>query len=116
MLIVDAHLDLAYNALRGRDVTKPAAEQVARDSDGTPTVGLPDLRAGAVGLVCATIFCEPARGAEEGYRTAYEARAQAQKQLKWYYRQFTDGAMNLVTSPSQVPAGIDEKVGAILLM
>ena len=23
-LIVDAHLDLAYNATRGRDVTKPA--------------------------------------------------------------------------------------------
>ena len=28
MLIVDAHLDLAYNALRGRDVLRPAAEQV----------------------------------------------------------------------------------------
>jgi membrane dipeptidase len=116
MLIVDAHLDLAYNALRGRDITKAAAAQVANDADGTPTVGLPDLVAGGVGLVCATIFCEPARGAEAGYRTAYEARAQAQKQLKWYYRQFTDGAMNLVTSPSQLPAASHEKVGAILLM
>ena len=116
MLIVDAHLDLAYNALRGRDVTRPAAEQVATDTDGTPTVGLPDLKAGGVGLVCATIFCEPARGAEAGYRTAFEARAQAQKQLKWYYRQFTDGAMNLVTSPSQLPTEATEKVSAVLLM
>ena len=44
MLIVDAHLDLAYNALRGRDVLRPAAEQAA-DDEGIPTVGLPDLRA-----------------------------------------------------------------------
>ena len=61
MQIVDAHLDLAYNALRGRDVTRPAAQQATRDTDGTPSVGLPDLRAGGVALVCATIFCEPAR-------------------------------------------------------
>ena len=26
-MIVDAHLDLSYNALRGRDVRRPAAEQ-----------------------------------------------------------------------------------------
>jgi len=46
MLIVDAHLDLAYNALRGREVLRPAIEQTA-DSDGIPTVGLPDLHAAA---------------------------------------------------------------------
>lgn len=122
MLIVDAHLDLAYNALRGRDVTQRAAQQKADDSDGTPSVGLPDLKFGGVALVCATIFCEPARGAETGYRTAYEARAQAQKQLKWYYRQLTDGLIDLVTSPSQLPAppaGQDPRRGnlnAVLLM
>ena len=45
MLIVDAHLDLAYNALAGRPVHLPAQEQPA-NSDGIPTVGLPDLRRG----------------------------------------------------------------------
>src|SRR5260370_1328235 len=50
MLIVDAHLDLAYNAVRGRDVLRPAREQTA-DAEGIPSVGLPDLRAGNVGLI-----------------------------------------------------------------
>ena len=42
MNIVDAHLDLSYNALRGRDVLRAAREQPA-DDEGIPTVGLPDL-------------------------------------------------------------------------
>jgi membrane dipeptidase len=120
MLIVDAHLDLAYNALRGRDVTRRAAEQTASDKDGTPSVGFPELREGQVGLVCATIFCEPARGTEQGYRTAYEARREAQKQLQWYYRQVADGLMDVVTSPAQLPGvGVDPRPGnvnAIILM
>jgi len=104
MLIVDAHLDLAYNALRGREVTRPAAEQSPKDADGTPSVGLPDLRAGHVGLVCATIFCEPAKGGHAGYTTADQARAQALAQLHWYQSQSRAGMMRLVTSPSQLPA------------
>ena len=56
MLIVDAHLDLAYNAVvRHRDVTRPALEQPVTHNE-IPTCGLPDLRAANVGLVCATIF------------------------------------------------------------
>jgi len=69
MFIVDAHLDLAYNVMRGRDVTKPAAEQPAVDNE-TATVGLPDLRKGGVALVCATIFCPPRNYKNRGYTTA----------------------------------------------
>jgi membrane dipeptidase len=117
MQIVDAHLDLAYNALRGRDVTKPAAQQAAKDNDGTPSVGLPDLRAGGVALVCATIFCEPAKGGHAGYTTADEARAQAKAQLGWYQEQAAAGRMELVTTRAQVstPARGDA-VKAIVLM
>ena len=104
MMIVDAHLDLAYNALRGRDVTKPAAEQVTSDRDGTPSVGLPDLLAGGVGLVCATIFCEPAKGGHAGYTTADGARAQAKAQLGWYQEQVAAGRLELVTARSQLSA------------
>src|SRR5215213_5055109 len=68
MLIADAHLDLAYNALRNRDVLRRAAEQQP-DAEGIPTVGLPDLRAGSVGLVCATIFCLPSIDGKPGYHT-----------------------------------------------
>ena len=52
MRIVDAHLDLSYNTLMGHDPTLPAEKQMP-DEMGTPSVGLPDLLAGGVGLVCA---------------------------------------------------------------
>src|SRR3954463_15022505 len=104
MLIVDAHLDLAYNALRGREVTKAAAEQTAALGDGAPSVGLPDLRQGGVDLICATIFCEPAKGDHPGYRTAGQAHAQAQRQLRWYYKQVSDGLLELVTDPEHLPS------------
>src|SRR6266550_541552 len=65
MLVVDAHLDLAYNALRGREVLRPASEQTP-DEEGIPSVGLPDLRHGSVGLICATIFCAPSIDGKPG--------------------------------------------------
>lgn len=102
MLIADAHLDLAYNALRGRDVLRPAAEQTA-DPEGTPTVGLPDLRAGSVGLVCATVFCAPASGDDPGYRTAQEACDAGCAQRAWYHRQEAAGALRLVRSAADLP-------------
>ena len=46
MLIVDAHLDLSYNALHGQDVLKPARGTRGLRGPEIPTVGLPDLRAG----------------------------------------------------------------------
>src|SRR5437870_867826 len=91
-MIVDAHLDLAYNVTRGRDVRKQAKDQpvVRSDVDEIATVGLPDLRAGGISLICATIFCAPGGyGDRDGYRTAEEARAQALQQLAWY-RQMVD--------------------------
>jgi len=91
MFIVDAHLDLSYNAvIRGRDVTRPAAEQQVVDRE-VATVGLPDLRKGGVALVCATIFCPPRNYKNRGYSTADEARAIAMEQLTWYRRQVDEG-------------------------
>src|SRR5512143_1268011 len=116
MLIVDAHLDLAYNAVRGRDVTAPASTQVA-DEQGIPSVWLPDLRAGGVGLICATIFCEPDDGTHGGYRDAESARAMALKQLDWYRRQIADGRMRFIVDGRQLD-GLADGAGqrAILLL
>jgi membrane dipeptidase len=101
MFIVDAHLDLAYNVTRGRDVTLPANRQPVADNE-IPTVGLPDLRAGNVGLICATIFCEPASAERPGYTNADEARFAALVQLKWYQDQQAAGQMRFeVTSVGQ---------------
>lgn len=102
MFITDAHLDLAYNAVRGRDVLRPAAEQAA-DAEGVPTVGLPDLRAGGVGLVCATVFCAPAVGDNPGYRTPQEASDAALAQRNWYHRHEATGAFRFVRSAADLP-------------
>ncbi len=105
MFIVDAHLDLSYNALRGRDLTLPAARQKP-DDEGIPTVGLPDLRAGGVGLVCATIFIELAsRNAVGGYHTADEAHEQCVRHLQWYNEQTAAGRMRWVRNRNDLPLG-----------
>ncbi|MGA2496631.1 MAG: membrane dipeptidase [Tepidisphaeraceae bacterium] len=102
MFIVDAHLDLSYNALRGRDLTLPASQQKP-DDEGTPTVGLPDLHAGGVGLVCATIFIEPAsRNAAGGYRSADEAHEQSRRHLQWYNDQVGAGRMRWVRNRAEL--------------
>ena len=74
MLIVDAHLDLAYNALRGRDVHAPGA-RAGRGQGRRPRRRPARPCAGGVGLICATIFCQPRLPNDPGYRTPDEAHA-----------------------------------------
>lgn len=108
MRIVDAHLDLSYNATTGRDVTRPASEQPV-DAGGIPTVGLPDLRAGNVSLVFATLFCLPADAEHAGYINSDEAHADATKQLAWYQTQVNAGTMRWVTGRDQLPGHSDRQ-------
>ena len=49
------------NVQRGRDVRRPASEQPLLKNE-IATVGLPDLIAGGVTHICATIFCDPEAG------------------------------------------------------
>jgi membrane dipeptidase len=118
MFIVDAHLDLAYNALHGREVLLPAAQQTPGNvqEDGIPSVGLPDLRRGSVGLICATIYCEPDEGKGKGYRTADQANAEARRHMAWYQQQFASGEMKLVRSPGELPSAPAKSISTIILM
>ena len=50
MLIADAHLDLAYNALRGRDVLRPAAEQARRGGHPNRRIARPPRGQGGANL------------------------------------------------------------------
>jgi membrane dipeptidase len=114
-MIVDAHLDLSYNALRGREVLRPAAEQTP-DEEGIPTVGIPDLIAGGVRLVCATLFCMPSLDGKPGYRTAQEAHDDALAQLGWYERAWGDQPSAGVTCRADLAAPSDHPLRFILLM
>jgi membrane dipeptidase len=99
MLIVDAHLDLSYNAVRGRAVDQPAQNQKP-DNEGIPTVGLPDLQKGGVKLICATIFCLPVYDGKPGYTSAEEAHDQLLKQLDWYKRMHDADKLEFVRDPA----------------
>jgi membrane dipeptidase len=114
MMIVDAHLDLAFNAVvEGRAVDFSARNQRA-DADGIPSVGLPDLTAGGVKLICATIFCEPGFERPTGYNTADEANVAAIKQLDWYRRRDESGLLEIARSGKDLHA--EKNLQAILLM
>ena len=97
-LIVDAHLDMAYNVLyKGRDYLHAAHATRERERDGAMAalggqcvVGLPDMVRGRVGLAFATIFCEPASHAMGDnmpvYHNSQEAHTMGMAQLDFYRR------------------------------
>lgn len=88
MKIVDAHEDIAWNALRfGRDVMRSAWETRAVEmgggapkKNGLCTLGLPEWLAGNVVVVFGTLFVLPEETDSE------EAHRQASAQLDYYYR------------------------------
>jgi membrane dipeptidase len=94
MLIFDAHLDLAMNALEwNRDYTRPLEEIRKRESGltdkpdrGKGTVCFPEMRIAEVGLCVATQiarFVKP-ENSLPGWNSQEQAWAQTQGQLAWY--------------------------------
>lgn len=97
--IVDAHLDIAYNALcfnrdyrRGARRTRALeAGSAQQKENGQTIVGLPDMIRGRVGLTFGTIFVGPrdshtsALTAPLSYATVPEAHASGVRQLDWYH-------------------------------
>lgn len=97
MLIVDAHEDLAYNALvDGRDYLQSAyATRAAEaggpvpEASGLCMLGLPEWLRGGVAVVFATLTAIPlshARAGEPGYADTEEAHRQAVAQVDIYGR------------------------------
>ena len=97
MLIIDAHLDLAYNALNyGRSLTKSAADIRALESTdstrGKITATFPDMQKGDLGLIFGTMFVTPSHakipimGDKMVYHNADQAFGYAMKQLDYYHR------------------------------
>lgn len=117
-LIVDAHLDLAWNHVRGRDITLPAAQQPMVHNE-TATIGLPDLRAGGVRLVVATLFSLPDSPEHAGYVDHAGAFDQANRQMTFNSRLHNDGEIGLVRERNDLPkpnATAAHRLPAIVLM
>ena len=138
MFIVDAHLDLAYNALRyGRDLRLELADVREREKDvrnhphGTITVTIPELMKSDVGLIFGTLFVLPARSNRKEpnntrmvYEDADQAYQAAGEQLD-YYRRLADEIESLrlvddLDSLEEVVASHEEAesplLGMVLLM
>ncbi len=94
MLIVDAHLDLAMNAIEwNRDLTRPIDEIRAREAAltdkpdrGKGTVSFDEMRRGGVGLCVATQIARYVApgSALSGWNSPEQAWAMTQAQLAWY--------------------------------
>lgn len=101
MIVIDAHQDIAYNALcYGRDYRQSALEIRRRENDpaliaqrGSATIGLPDALLGRVALVFSTLFVAPYDPKDINkpwsnftYKTPQEANKYAMDQLDYYNR------------------------------
>ena len=114
MFAIDAHLDLATNAISlNRDLTKSV--QTIRNHEkqlgltdtpdrGHGTVALPELRNGNVGLVVATIISRYSAGKPSasihltGWNSPEQAYAFGQAQLAWYRVMEDKGEMRQITN------------------
>src|SRR5262245_700403 len=94
MLIFDAHLELAMNALAwNRDLRQPPDEIRQREKGrtdkpdrGNATVSLPEMRRGGIGLCVATQIARYVKPGNPlpGWHSPEQAWAQTQGQLAWY--------------------------------
>src|SRR5881394_744412 len=104
MLLFDAHLDLAMNALEwNRDLRRPIDEIRQRETGmidkpdrGKGTVSLSEMRRGGIGLCVATQIARIEHNAYSpvfGWRSQGQAWAQTQGQLAWYRAMEETGQM-----------------------
>jgi membrane dipeptidase len=94
MLIIDAHLDLAMNAMEwNRDLSRPIEEIRAREAGltdkpdrGKGTVSFGEMRRGGVGLCVATQIARYLAPDSDlqGWNSPEQAWAMTQAQLAWY--------------------------------
>src|SRR5918996_3556211 len=114
MLIFDAHLDLAMNALEwNRDLSRPideirAREQALADKPdrGRGTVSFPEMRRGGVGLCVATQIARYVAPDNplSGWNSQEQAWAQTQGQLAWYRAMEERGELVAITDTGVLDA------------
>lgn len=117
MLILDAHLDLAMNALEwNRDLSRPIDEirarehgQTDRPDRGQGTVSFAEMRRGGVGLCIATQIARYVHvdNPRPGWHSPEQAWAMTQAQLAWYRAMEERGELTQVTDRASLEAHLD---------
>jgi membrane dipeptidase len=117
MLIIDAHLDLAWNALQwGRDLRQPVAALRRQEAGqpgpgrGTNTVALPELRQGRVAVCFATLLARSTGRADPhlDYPSPEQAYGAAHGQLAYYRALEQQGHARIIVDR----AGLDHHLAA----
>lgn len=122
--IVDAHLDLADNALAGRDLTLTAAEmRSAEDREARQAmVSLPELERGGIAVVFASVTAGfMSTGGAAAPRKPEEAEAQGFRQIDLYESWARQGRVRLIKSVADLDHHLelwrsDRKPGLVMLM
>lgn len=114
MIIIDAHLDMAMNAIEwNRDYRRTVEEIRSMEAGmtdkidrGKGVVSLPELRKGKIAVIVAT---QLARYSEHngnmpgsGWNSPHQAWAMTQAQLAWYQAMVEAGEMVQITTASQL--------------
>lgn len=117
MFILDAHLDLAMNALEwNRDLTwtveairESEIGMTDRPDRGKNTVSLDAMRKGNIGLCVATQIARYVKKGSPlpGWNSPHQAWAQTQGQLAWYKAMEAIGEMTPITDLQQLNAHLD---------
>ena len=136
-LIIDAHEDLAYNAvvlgldprLAAQDKRQPANPGASTQPGdvpraSVPMVGVPNLLDGNVRVVFGTLYASPAKSSLKlpgrGYTTAEQAEAMAREQLAYYASLAqADPRVSLIRNQGDlelVIAAEEPRLGLVVLM
>lgn len=117
MLIIDAHLDLAWNALQfNRDLLlnvytlRSREARLHGDGRGQNTVSFPELRRGRVAVCFGTVYARvnPAGVPNNDYGSPEQAFAAARGQLMYYHALAGHGHIRLLKNRAQLDAHLAE--------
>lgn len=116
MLIIDAHLDLAWNALQwNRNIQhsvytiRTAESNLSGPGRGQGTVALPEMRQGRIALCFATLLARSTGRTIQNldYSSPYQSYAVAQGQLAYYQVLHEAGKVRLITNKKDLDDHID---------
>ena len=116
MLIIDAHLDLSWNALQGNRDLLRSAYTIRTQEVGTPgkgraqgTVAFPDMRQGRLAVSVVTLFARstgrPAPHAD--YASPVQSYGVAQGQLAYYRALEHEGHIRIIADRANLDSHID---------